>query len=370
MYEPERGCYIGADISGDKTISANISDFEEKTLKPHALYANSMKLGEAYPYEWILECISKQKTPVLTIVPPDAPSPFQDDLLEKTAKEAGELNIPMFVQFYPYSSEEGYKPERYVDFFRKAHTLFKKYAPHIAMIWGVSAENVYDCFSYYPGDSCVDWAGIIIAQKIGDFDGMLYRPVMNDIDYFYYSFQKKKPIMISGLSVSHYSTETVQYYTNEAAAEINKIYKTVADRYPRIKAVIYKSYNEIDQKETAVPSGIYNNYLLEDEAFVLESYCDGINRERYQSEFNPAKNGNTKYDFIRSPFSVYANGEGYFISDKSLQYDLGLVGLSLLAESEVFINGGKYYPLDALEKHLSFKFDIDEVKEILILEKV
>jgi hypothetical protein len=368
-YEPEHGHYIGADISAYKTESGDIRAFEEKTQTAHAIYASTMKLGEAYPYEWLLACVASQKTPALTIEPPDGYSPFQPELLEKTAREAGGLHIPMFVVFYPYSSEKGYKPARYVDFFREAKTLFETYAPEIALIWGVFAENVYDCFAYYPGDSAVDWVAMTIEQKIGDAETALYRPVMKDIDYFYYTFQKKKPIMLS-LSVSHYSTAAMQYYTKEAAAEINKIYKAAADHYPRIKAAVYKSYNEIgrtDQAKTANEDG--QNYLIGEEPFVLDAYLDGIGRDRMRGEFAPTAEGETKYEFLRSPFAVYEKDGAYYIAEKSLRYDLNLVGLNLLDASAVQINGERYFPLDALKKHTAFTVEIDAARERLTLEK-
>lgn len=371
MYEPEQGCYLGANIVEDRTISSDIEEFEVRTLKEHSLYANDIKLGDDYPYSWILECVSKEKTPVLTINIPNSYSPFQNDLLDKTAKEAGELNIPMFIQFYPYSSNDNYKAEDYIDFYRKAYALFKKYAPNAAFIWGVSDEDVYNCLSYYPGDSYIDWVSLNIVQKIDEFGGELYRPILKDIDFFYYSFQKKKPIMISNFSVSHYSTENVQYYTNEAAAEINKIYKNIAEKYPRIKAIIYKSYNEIDSKETAEDEGekTYNNFLLEDEEFILDSYRDGISKDRYINVFNSIRSNDVRYDFMRSPFFVYSKGEEFFLSEKSLEYDLGLVGLSLLEGGGVYINGDKYYSLDKVQKYLDIEYEIDDLKDIFILSK-
>ncbi len=366
-YEPTQKCWIGADITLDKTVNGDISMFEEKMSYEHDLYANSMKLGDSYPFAWILECIGASKTPVLEILPQNQDSPYDKDLLIKTAKDAGELNIPIFIKLYPFCKEVGYNKNEYISFFKKASDTFRQHAPNVAIIWSVCSDDAFDS-SYYPGDEYVDWVGIDIKQDISQSDdNNVFNPVNKNLEYFYLSFQKQKPIMITSLSISHYSTLNMKYYITEAASEINKIYKAIAEKHPRIKGIIYKSYNEIDFREPDAERAkkTYNNFLLAEDDGIKEAYADAVSKDRFSS---PDSNEMADTEII-SPFPAYRDRAAYFISEKSLRYDIEVVGLDLLKGNELYINGSKYYDLETLKQHLTLDYEIDDDMQTFTIVK-
>ena len=363
-YEPEEGSYLGANIMKDRVISSDMDSFDELSDKKHALYANDMILGDNYPYLWILECASKEKTPLLTVNPPNGHSPFQNDLLQKTAKDAGKLNLPVFIQFYPYKAGMGYDKKYYINFFREAYDLFKKYAPNSIFVWGAFYGDVYDGLLCYPGDDYVDWVGINIVRRISSEEDYIYEPIKNELEYFYFSLQKRKPIMIANLSISHFSTTDMLYYKNEAASEISKIYTVIAEKYPRIKAVIYNSFNEMGYDMKTGEERNYDNFLIDDEEIIINAYREGAGDVNYLSDLR--QDVRFSKALMLSPFPVYERNEKYYICGKSLEYDLKIVGMSMLKSSKVIIAGSDYYSFDDIKKYIDLEYELEYGGNIVI----
>ena len=79
----------------------------KKLRKSHGIYLRNLKLGKPFPIEWVLECTAKMKTPFIIVQPPSIDYPYQDFLLEETARAFGEYYIPIFVEFYPDPQQYG-----------------------------------------------------------------------------------------------------------------------------------------------------------------------------------------------------------------------------------------------------------------------
>ena len=366
-YEPSQGCYRGAGICYDQTTGGDIGVFEKLTGTDHAIYTNHIKLGDEYPVAWILSCIAQGKTPLLTILPPNRYAPYQEDLLLQTVRDAAMFQIPVFIEFFPYDRNEGYDNGNYVEFYRKASRLFRQYVPTAAMVWGIAGADVYDSFSRYPGDSYVDWIGLRLQEDILPEGDIIYRSALRDMDFAYYSFQKQKPLMLSQISISHYSTSDMGYYTQKAAGELADIYRSIGADYPRIKAVIYESYNELNPAEENRQEW-YDNYLITDESLMMTQYKEALADERFLPVVETANDGGGEL-LMRSPFPAYKADGAYYIGQKSLAYDMAVVGLANLEEYGVTIKGETYYPANILKDTLGFRYKADDEDRRMVIVK-
>lgn len=363
MYEPKEGHYIGAYILTDKNADKNIENFEKLSEKEHLNYIYHMVLGEPFPINWVLECISFSKMPYIVIEAPNLYSPFQYEFLESTAKEFGKFNIPVFVQFYPNPQQNNFDSEKYKDFFIKAREEFKKYAPNVAFIWSVDLDGVYDNEFYYPGNEYTDWVGLNIYIPI-DSSGKM-KSIKNEIDYFYYMYQKDKPIMISQLGISHFTTRGHKYYTYEATNEIKKLYSLILEQYPRIKAVNYMSFNNFD---ISPQSSISDNFSITDNKTVLSAYKEAVKNENYIGNLYVPQLNEKSNEIIKSPFCAYKINEEFYISENTILYDLNLdIDNNEFYNKKLTLGNSIFYNLQDIEKKFSLKFDINENKKEIII---
>lgn len=362
-YEPVTGCYAGAYILSDKIIGGNISNFEKQVGKEHAIYSYNMVAGAEFPEKWFLECVAEMKTPSITINPLNLYNPYNLELLTKTAKEVGAFNLPVFIQLYPYSKGMGYAADDYVKFYKQAKAVFKELAPNAALVWSVYFEDVYDCGAYYPGDDCVDWVGISIFLDVTG-DGQ-YADAINYINYFYYNYQKLKPIMVSELAVSHFTTQSNAYYISQAADEINKLYGAIRKSYPRIKAVMYIDLNLV---EPAKGKNL-NDYSITNDDTLKHTYSAAVSGALFLSDLDPVQDAYAKIT-IKSPFPAYYKGGEYYIAHKTLEHDLNLPDLQLLSDKAVLIEGEKYYTMAAVNSYRSIDFFVDNETYVMVVQLV
>lgn len=309
-YEPQSGCYLGVDISENDDIEGCIEEFENQVGIRHQLYMNSMHIGQVYPLQWVLECYTRDKIPVITITPFDRYSGFDQTDMEQTAKEFGMMDIPIFVQLLPDPLLYECSAEEYVEYYRFVYELFAEKAPNVAFIWSIDRNTIQESEAYYPGDAFVDWVGLnIYEEELNQDDDRLW----SQIQYFYYSFQKRKPVLISQLGISHYSTKNHTYQIQEAAERIEEIYEKIQDSFPRIKGVIYVNRNGTDQ----VPkTALRNDYTVTSDKDLTAAYERAISGDYFGS--HPVRG----VEQIRSPFPAYLKNGMVYIAEKTWIYDM------------------------------------------------
>jgi len=308
-YEPANGCYIGAYILADKTIGGSIRAFEQMAGKSHAIYVSEMTLGGVYPSAWVLECIAARKTPCIVIQRPNLYAPFDYDLLAQTAADVGSLNVPIFVQLFPFSKEEKYEREGYLAFYAEARRLFAEHAPQAALVW--SADATEDAAAYYPGDENVDWVGVTVRD---DFAAL---------DAFIQAYQRRKPLMLTAFGVSHYTTEHSDYDMDGASARIAAAYESLAARYPRVKAVLYRNENELDKG--LVPGEIRRDYTLTADDALTSAYQAAIADVWFLSALETE--GRWGGALMQARYPAYALEDVYFVAEASITEDFGAVRL-------------------------------------------
>ena len=344
MYEPNEGCYLGAYILSDRRVNYSISDFENAVKKEHCFYTYHITDEGKFPLIWLMECISKKKTPMFIL---DAKITEDMTKIEKFADSLAEYNVPIFLEINTY--KDGYEKEDYVNFFRMASDTVKRKASNVAVIWGSEISKVYDAMRYYPGDEYVDWVGLTMYEKIGS-DNTIER-YSAEIEYFYQNFQYKKPVFISGLGVSHYTSYGHIYQNKNAAKEIKRLYNEIAVRYPRIKAVSYMDFNAF---ETDTHREEKDDFCLTDAAEILQAYRESIKNKRFISSLH--KNEELKSQRIKTTFIGYMTGEGAYIPAEAVNT---LWGISMQESYVAIVGDEKCYSADHLAKRLGKKASIE-----------
>lgn len=366
LYEPKEGCYLGAYILSNSDINFDIETFEKITETSHGIYLRNMKLGAIFPIDWILECTSRMKTPYIILQPPSEDFPYQDYLLEETAKEFGYYFIPMFVQFYPNPHQYD-NPQEYKEFFIKARNIFKEYAPNVAFVWSVNLENCEDSLIYYPGDEAVDWVGIDVYDFIYVNNEKNHQNLFEDIDFIYYSFQGKKPMMISQLGISHYSNKDHGYYIDEAVNKITAFYNTIRKQYPQIKGINYMDFNNI---EVAPNDMGQDNFKITSQEQLTEAYKNALKYDYFIDSLDIQSTSSIEKQWIVSYYPIYKQNDKLYISEKVIKYEWDDLGIKVNKEKPIWVNQEAYYLLENLIQGTNLNMYLDlENNKINIQEK-
>ena len=355
LYEPESGCYVGAYVLSNRDINFDITKFDDMTGKVHAVSVYNLKAGNPFPDTWVISCVAEKKTPYFILTPPNGYNPYDISMINSLAEQFGELYVPMFVEFYPVSGLPA-DSKAYINFFRYAREKFKEKASNVAFVWAVDAKDAVDSDVYYPGDSYVDWVGLHAIEPLsGDNYGV---DLFNAIDYFYYTYQKSKPIAISQFAASHYTNEDYIYKNQIAAYEINRVYSSIANSYPRIKMINYMDFDE----PISDPKKKSDCYTVTENNVVLSAYTSAVADERFlcsTAAYDPPND----IQLMRSPFPVLKIGEYWYASEYSFMYDLNTKGTL----GERLIDGRKYYNINFFLKNSQKSLTVDEDTRSLVL---
>lgn len=361
-YEPRKGVYLGAYIQSNRRINYDMREFDRLTERKHLIYTYNMKLGDDFPLTWLLESMLQGRMPLINISPADIYNPFDMAKLIETAEKFAQLQMPMFIQFFGDPAGHAYDIDEYIRFFRNAHRLFRESNPHIAFVFNVSNERVAESKLYYPGDDYVDWVSMTIILTIAsNRGGEVYdRDIFRDIDIMYYTFQKTKPMMISGLAVSHFTTRTNSYYVMQASEKIGLIYNRILNEYPRIRAIVYMDFNDVELST----EGIRDNFSITDNGTFLNAYREAIRNEMFLSYLEQPELDAIGKVMVRSPFPVVRIGDVFFISKYSLLIDLEYTELSLLNDYIQLENGQIYYSLNSIKQRGNFDIEFGDIVRV------
>ncbi|MCL2564820.1 MAG: hypothetical protein FWE24_03290 [Defluviitaleaceae bacterium] len=337
LFEPETGVYIGAYILSDRIVMGDIEAFEELVGVEHSFYTYFYKMGQPFPTEWVLDLIVNMKTPNIVVTPQNIERPFDYHLLRESAQLFGEINVPMFIHLFPVSHELSFDPEEYISFFRMARRYFNSYAPNVVLVWNIYADSLHLIERHYPGDDYTDWVGINLfvdsQSSISD--------VRAKLDFFHFHFQERKPMFISQLGISHFSSRNHAYHITEATLMMEEIFRAVRTDYPRIKAINYMSFNGIDPVN--MRQGIYN-FSITDNDRMTRAYRDSI--RDLDNYFLPRIDFSAGKDLFSQRIShtsraMYHDGEFYVRTTA----DIGIYSNIGQTDSAINIGSNEYYPL-------------------------
>lgn len=274
-HEPETGCYIGAFVDKDRAVQGDYEKFALLTQKKHASYITYVAYGRPFPKEWVAKVKAAGAAPHIAFEPNQGLKKVKDDdYLRQWARDAYEAQCPVFLRFASemngdWCAYHG-SPKLYIKKFRVIHDVMKEDAPNVAMVWAVFSVPQKSIPEYYPGDDYVDWVGINI-YSVYVHDGDVNRVAYNEdpiefLDFVYRLYADRKPIQISEFAATNHCKASGKDTVDFAIEKMNRLYKTVRDKYPRVKSVQWFSYNTID-------AGLADNdYSITEKEPVLLAY--------------------------------------------------------------------------------------------------
>jgi hypothetical protein len=290
-FEPVKGNYLGAYLLQDVTIDGKMEPFNEMMGKDHGTFFRYVGYGRPFPREWAEEVKALGAIPQIAWEPNNGLKEVKDDdYLRNFAREANELDIPIFIR---YASEMNGNwmaysgnPSEYIEKWRLVYRVFQEEAPKAIMVWTVFTFPEANILHYYPGDDYVDWVGVNIYNVVYNNNNINTPAHQHDplrlLDYVYDQFSHRKPIHISEYGVTHYTITDDKYYVDFAIEKLERLYGNLLDRYPRVKSI---SYFNVNTFVNAAYDRRINNYAITTEERIVNTYRELIKDERYLSTY-------------------------------------------------------------------------------------
>lgn len=235
----------GASIEGDPSLGS-VENFENATGVVNDIYIKSLKAGEAFSEDWLIDIYAKNKIPMLVL-----PYNITEDEIYSISEICSSLNRPVFIE-----PDFDYDNEKYT----KTAEIIKKTAPNAALVWAVDSDCP-DIGRAYPKNSVVDWVAVNINSKCTK--GRIETQLPNAISLCRYFSEKS--VMLN-ISVSHYSDYDNRYYINEAEKEMENLYSMGAC-FKGVSAVNYISFSEMESSKDNK-----NSFMLSENPQLLENY--------------------------------------------------------------------------------------------------
>lgn len=294
-FEPEKGCFLGAYVLQDVNISGHMDRWEAMTQKGHASYLRYLGYGKPLPHDWIQAVRKLGAVPNIALEPNGGLSDVQDCgptcshglatkpgqkpdphwfCLRRLAHELAESGGPVFLRFAsemngPWTKYNG-DPARYREKFRTVASVMHELAPNVAMVWTPYCTPLKPIPDYYPGDDAVDWVGVNI-YSVHHHDGDLHHPAhWEDPDKLlqpiYDLYADRKPIQISEYAATHTCKACGKYTADFAMNKMIHLYRSLPERFPRVKMIYWFSYDTISGKAAE------NNYAVTDDPVMTDTY--------------------------------------------------------------------------------------------------
>jgi hypothetical protein len=347
-YEPFSGIYLGAYVEKNKDINKDILTFEEITGHTQTFKVFQYTLEEGLSSQEILKCMAQRKVPYIKLL---LGKDFDLSPLYRMISDIkASYNVPIFIELFPLSGRLT-DSIAYKETYQRAYEVVKKYLEQAVVVWSIDDSRLYDMPLYYPGDEFVDWAGINI--YIPQYkNGMRYTADHEEaVDFWYKSFQKTKPMMISSLAISHFSRVDHTYTLQDAQNKLGLFYKEILSVYPRIKGVLYidvdmeqvsksgkEDYRITSQKQLA-------DYMKK--IFKSEDFLEGIEEIEDEKEIPVFM----KYSIVAAQFD-----EELYLPKKYMSILFKKVPLSKLGVIED-LNGDKFYKLEDIGKYAEIYYE-------------
>ncbi|MCL2854569.1 MAG: hypothetical protein FWE21_03000 [Defluviitaleaceae bacterium] len=326
-HESSEGVFLGAYIARDAISGGDIRSFQDYMGVSHAIFAYTMRLCDPFPIRWVLDNISNQTAPMITLLPPLYGNPFCLDAIKYFAQYAGIFHVPTFIQLYPIHGNNGFLPAEYTAFFVQAREVLAYYAPNAALVWGIDAENLPTARHFLPTENAVDWINLTAYSKVetdGSFDD--FGQVLN---MFHQMFSEITSLMLT-TAVSHHSYVNNSHFPTQAADKLMQIYNLI-DSNPRIRAIIYQNYSDL--------SGTGHIYTLNTSPVIRDGYRQAASHPRFINfveQTDHPRNGNIS---LHRPGQAAARGYGFYI-----QTEGGLQPVSQIIQAlnaDFFVNKQK-----------------------------
>lgn len=274
--EPKDGVYIGAYVEDNIELDHSMEQFEKVTGQKHALRVMQYSTSSDITSRQMLECLANKQIPYIKVLP--TPDYDINPIYHMISDIKTRYSMPVFIELYPVDSSVT-DPSRYKEYYGNAYKLIKKHLPQAVVVWSISADEIYDCMTYYPGDHMVDWVGLNVYVPRYQ-DGERYTlNLAEGLDFWYKNFQTSKPMMLSGVAVSHFSRIDHTYKVEEASETLKYFYDTIPRTYPRIKGMLYI---DVDMKEVAASGK--EDYRISSQQELTKMYHELLQSDRFLHE--------------------------------------------------------------------------------------
>ncbi|MBP3887485.1 MAG: hypothetical protein J6F30_07490 [Cellulosilyticum sp.] len=235
-YEPQRGIYTGAYVQNDVYVQGDLSAYEILMGQPQTFKVFNYNAEEGISKQDILKCIAQKKTPYIKLIlgKDYDLTPLYQLIFDLKLS----YHVPTFIELYPLT-EKDYTVSSYRETYQRAYEILHKYLSDVVIVWSTDEARISDMALYYPGGGYVDWVGLnVYIPKYKNGERYTYDGI-GQLDYWYKSFQSKKPMLISALAVSHYSKVDHAYTIYETQEKLKLFYNEVLGKYPRLRGIIY-----------------------------------------------------------------------------------------------------------------------------------
>ncbi|OOB77480.1 MAG: hypothetical protein ATN33_03770 [Epulopiscium sp. Nele67-Bin001] len=331
-YEPTEGIYLGA-YMGNRDL---VDPFELVMDTQMAFKVLQYSRRNSITSSDILACIANKQIPYIKfLLDPDDPAA---NLYYLIGDISSMYQTPIFIELYPITSDIT-DPRDYKEKYIEAYQLIKKYVPEAVIVWSMDSTEIQNLTMFYPGDFYVDWVGLniymtkYVNQELAEYN------ISKEIDLWYKTYQANKPLIISGLAISNFSSIDHTYTIADAKNKLTYFYNELPTQYPRIKAMLYvdvdmRQYSGYDDFRISLDSDIVQH--------VRSLWASDIFLHEVSANANVV-NG----QYIKYTLPSYLYDETYYVSDYYLE---AIIDSVTLKEVNTFkdLEGNVYYPMDEL----------------------
>nr|WP_307992176.1 glycosyl hydrolase [uncultured Niameybacter sp.] len=345
LYEPDKGIYIGAYVENSSIIDQDMKKFEELVGKKHAMRVMQYRSSQDVGGKELLQCLANKQTPYIKVL---MTADYDlTPIYHLVSDIKTKYEMPIFIELYPLVENMG-DPERYKSHYQAAYELIKRHVKDAVIVWSMDMGQVSDYMSYYPGDRMVDWIGLntYIPQYA---DGTRYnQPFKKNIDLWYKSFQGDKPLILSGVALSHYSRVDHTYRIDETETLLNYFYDTIPELYPRIKGMLY-----IDVDMSEVSKRGKENYALSTQKDLISAYNTLVESDKFLQEVEDLKNGSLTVP-MKYTVSVLDVEGAYYMEKEYARALFNTLDMRKIKYLD-YIDGNRYYEIDNLVETYNMK---------------
>ena len=340
VYETTNGLYTGAYVEESKDIEGKIEKYEEILGENQTFRVFEYNHNKNIPEIEFIRCIADKKTPYIKIVlGKDYDLTAVYNLIYDLKYSYG---ITVFIELFPLSNIS-YGVAEYKAAYSRAYELIHKYVNNAIIVWSTNEDKVSDMPLYYPGDNYVDWAGInIYIPRYKDGQKYVYSGLDN-MDFWYKTFQHHKPMIISGLAISHFSRVDHAYTIYETKEKLNLFYTQVIDNYPRIKGILYMDINMNEISESNK-----EDYRITSQVQLIE-YMKELNKPlKYLHCLEENKNNVIIYPMKYSVVGTYF-GDKLYISEEYVNACFNKINLRAISRRQD-MTGEVFYDMEELKE--------------------
>ncbi|MGL4344455.1 MAG: hypothetical protein ACRCTE_04590 [Cellulosilyticaceae bacterium] len=337
-YEPDRGIYLGAYTEDNTEMGDGMNTYEELLGVDQAFRVFQFTKENPVTDQDLLRCIADQKTPYIKVLLTDEFDSI--DIYQLVGSLRSKYKTPIFIELFPIT-EKIKDTTEYKVAYQEAYEIIKKYLPNAVIVWSIDVQKAHESQLYYPGDSVVDWVGLNVFMP-RFLNGVLYEPdISQRLDMWYKNFQEHKPMMISGLAVSHFSRYDHTYTLENTKSKLEFFYKKIPESYPRIKGILY-----VDVDMGQVVSGGMEDYRISSQPQLLEYMSSVLQNPYYLHKLQENTEGDVTVPMKYTVSALEYKDKSYIQLDyaKTL-FRLGKVQKNYLLEDE---KGQQYYDIQAL----------------------